>query len=487
MAGKMQGIEVAFNRLNDPNLLSNLQKATKGTVSNLQLMQNAVKAKNLGVPVEKLGTLFEFARRRAKETGESVDYLVESVVTGIGRKSPLILDNLGISASALKEEFKKTGDFGLAASNIISNEMQNMSPDIDTAAEATARLSAQWDNAKTSIGLLIAQGIEPFIPLIEDATRGIMDFAKGSEALRTERFVGGLNSIKTAGIEAANETAKQFEKVGLSGDKLNEALGRAAERAKNFAREAKARGDLKLGITYIAEAEALLKLNGSIKTTTTSTAKLTKAQADAAEKARRLKDNFKEINNIKVSFGRISKETTAAFSGMLEGLGTEKKKMIIPVTPTLKMDSGEGIKESTGTIFAELTDIVTNAAAGFAEMGATVIGEAMGTMFAGGDVSEIGQDFLLGVAGMINSIGQQIIALGIAAVLAKEALKGLFANPALAIAAGVGLVAISSAMTSVLSQDPTAFAQGGLVTGATMGLVGEGVEQLETIPKLSAH
>ena len=102
----IEGVSSAFDRLNQPGLLDNLQAATKGTVSNLELMKSAVRAENFKIPLEQLGTLLEFARRRAKDTGEDVDYLVNSIVTGIGRKSPLILDNLGISATSLKEGLK---------------------------------------------------------------------------------------------------------------------------------------------------------------------------------------------------------------------------------------------------------------------------------------------------------------------------------------------------------------------------------------------
>ena len=100
---ELEGVKTAFDRLNKPGLLENLQSSTKNTVSNLELMKAAVRAENFKIPLNELGTLLEFAQRRAKDTGESVDYLVNSIVMGIGRKSPLILDNLGISAISLKE------------------------------------------------------------------------------------------------------------------------------------------------------------------------------------------------------------------------------------------------------------------------------------------------------------------------------------------------------------------------------------------------
>ena len=88
---EVEGVKLAFDRLNDPSLLADLRKATNNTTADIDLMKASVNAKNFGLPVKELGTLMEFASRRAKDTGQSVDYLVESIVTGIGRKSPLIL------------------------------------------------------------------------------------------------------------------------------------------------------------------------------------------------------------------------------------------------------------------------------------------------------------------------------------------------------------------------------------------------------------
>lgn len=98
-----EGIRQAFASLNDPTLLDGLKKATGGMVSDVKLMQATIKAKDFGLPVEQLGVMFEFATRQARRTGESVDHLVESITTGLGRRSVQIIDNLGISSTQLRE------------------------------------------------------------------------------------------------------------------------------------------------------------------------------------------------------------------------------------------------------------------------------------------------------------------------------------------------------------------------------------------------
>ena len=151
LSGQAEGVRRAFARLDDLSL-RRLQVATAGTVSELDLMQRSVQAVNLGLKAADLPTFFEFATKRAQETGESVDFLVQSIVTGIGRKSPLILDNLGISATRLRDKIKETGDFAKAAAAIINEELGKSGPIIKTAATEAERLSAEFKNLKLAIG-----------------------------------------------------------------------------------------------------------------------------------------------------------------------------------------------------------------------------------------------------------------------------------------------------------------------------------------------
>ena len=77
----LEGVRTAFERLNDPKLLDNLRKATKGTTSDLELMQAAVKSEKFGLSTNALPTLLEYAGRVAKDTGQEVSYLVDSITT----------------------------------------------------------------------------------------------------------------------------------------------------------------------------------------------------------------------------------------------------------------------------------------------------------------------------------------------------------------------------------------------------------------------
>lgn len=152
LANKAAGVRKAFEALNKPNLLADLRRATLGTVDDLQLMQRAVQAKNFKIPLDQLATYLQFATKRANETGMSVDYLVDSIITGLGRQSVLILDNLGISAAEIKDNMKDGASMAEAVGKIIKEQMGDAVTEIDKAALATQRLSTAWTNFQTAVG-----------------------------------------------------------------------------------------------------------------------------------------------------------------------------------------------------------------------------------------------------------------------------------------------------------------------------------------------
>jgi hypothetical protein len=152
MAAAAEGISTAFNKISAPGLLDNLRRETKGLVSDMTLMQSAVQAKNFSIPIESLGKLLKFAQQRAQETGQSVDYLTNSIIMGLGRKSPLILDNLGISAVRLREEAKKSGNFMKSAIKIVNEELEKQGTLALTSADKGTQAAIKWENAQLKLG-----------------------------------------------------------------------------------------------------------------------------------------------------------------------------------------------------------------------------------------------------------------------------------------------------------------------------------------------
>lgn len=206
MAAAAEGIENAFFRISNRDYLNDLRKQTRGLVSDFTLMQSAVRAENFDIPLTQLGTLLQFAQNRARDTGESVEYLTQSIIDGIGRKSPLILDNLGISVVRIQEEVKKTGDFATAVGKIVEDEMSKAGEVIDTAADAATRKKVAWENLQLAVGNFFvkfksgwddftarfAEGITKLIQGSEDAVKAYDDQIK--KVANLEINVGSLAS-----------------------------------------------------------------------------------------------------------------------------------------------------------------------------------------------------------------------------------------------------------------------------------------------------
>ena len=159
LAAEAEGVSRAFSRIADDKVLEGLTRATKGTVSQLELMRSAVVGSNLGVPIKEMASLFEFATQRANETGQSVTQLVSDITTGIGRKSPLILDNLGISAIQLKGalgevsmEAATVGQIAEAVGKIASQSMAEIGDQALTSAQKIAQMQANLSDAQTEFG-----------------------------------------------------------------------------------------------------------------------------------------------------------------------------------------------------------------------------------------------------------------------------------------------------------------------------------------------
>jgi len=226
LGSQLETVGKGFERFGDASTLAELRKSTRGLVTDLDLMKAAVSAGNFGIPIQKLGGLLEFAKRRAQETGQSVDYLVNSIVTGIGRKSPLILDNLGISTTRLKEKFhgaaleaQSIADVAAAVGDIAKEELGKMGTAADTAADKMVRLGTSWQNFKASFGQAVAPAASAVLQFATDQLTQMqikfqllkreLTTAKPSDKIRSQPVV--LADIGNKALEASKKVTKLKE------------------------------------------------------------------------------------------------------------------------------------------------------------------------------------------------------------------------------------------------------------------------------------
>ena len=216
-----EGIEQAFNRLNRPDILDKVREATHGTVSDLELMKAAVKFDDFNLNIDEMGTLLAFAQKKAKDTGQSVDYMVDSITTGLGRQSLMILDNLGLSAAEIKAKMKETGDMTTAVGEIIREQMSQAGEYTETASDRIARANAENENALKALGDQMRETFgdktweELSIGLETELVKSLTDVARGIENIMTaagladSAFTKWLTSATTlmGGLKLAIESA----------------------------------------------------------------------------------------------------------------------------------------------------------------------------------------------------------------------------------------------------------------------------------------
>ena len=130
------------------DILEATRKASLGTVSDYDLMASANKALMLGVGqnAEDMAKLMEVAAVRGRAMGLSTTQAFNDIVTGIGRKSKLILDNLGIvlDLNDVYSDYAET--LGKTSDQLTDNEQKQ--------AMLNAVLDDTADYLKTTGGLL---------------------------------------------------------------------------------------------------------------------------------------------------------------------------------------------------------------------------------------------------------------------------------------------------------------------------------------------
>lgn len=99
--------------------LEQLRIATNNTVTDMELMRQANNAMLLGVArsTKELAQLFDAAQQLGRALGKDATSSIESLVTGLGRQSRLMLDNVGImiKVNEAYEEFARVNNTTVAA------------------------------------------------------------------------------------------------------------------------------------------------------------------------------------------------------------------------------------------------------------------------------------------------------------------------------------------------------------------------------------
>lgn len=197
------------------SIINSIDSIAQGTLSQTQILQQANQAMLLGVAdtAEEFELLTKIAVDRGRKMGISMEKAFSSIVLGVGRLSPLILDNLGIVIDA-ENTYKAYADtIGKTADTLTDFEKRQA---------ILNRLRKDVNDFDSSKVLDAASAWERFTSSLTDATNRMGDWLNQYTPL-----VDAIQNLatfidETSLVLFANEDTEQFERIRIEIDRTTE-------------------------------------------------------------------------------------------------------------------------------------------------------------------------------------------------------------------------------------------------------------------------
>tara|TARA_R100000808_G_C2144569_1_gene152310 strand:- start:576 stop:2600 length:2025 start_codon:yes stop_codon:yes gene_type:complete len=238
-SSKIEGLEAGFNSLirtvgGNEKSFSKLQKAVDHTVNSTDLLKQANNAMMLGVVKsdDELSQLFDTAQRLGKALGVDTTDAVNSLVTGMGRQSKLMLDNLGIivqsevayeryakklgiSSSALTDHQKKQA-FNEETLRIAKGMVDELGEENISTAEALKQMEVATHDLNIAVGKALA-------PAVRAAAKALVLLAENMDAKAVRKYGTAILATGVAYL-AFSGAAMRAAKASLMFIKANKAF-----------------------------------------------------------------------------------------------------------------------------------------------------------------------------------------------------------------------------------------------------------------------
>ena len=233
-AAPIQGIQSAFNGLSatfqggSQAMLSALQKSTAGMVTNTELMrQYNLAAQLVGQEfAQNLPAAMEPLQKVAAATGQDMGFLMNSLTVGVGRLSPMILDNLGIQVNLTQAYADFAAKNGLVAGSLTKTQQQMALMDQVTTElnQNTANIPSVFGSAsqvfgafKTSIANVkdqMGMDLLPTFTSMFSFFQKLMPLVSSFGSLFTGTFAGLGNVAKSFVTGFAKSLGIDFDNLG---------------------------------------------------------------------------------------------------------------------------------------------------------------------------------------------------------------------------------------------------------------------------------
>lgn len=232
----MEGIRAGFAGLastfqgGSQAMLSALQKSTAGMVTNTELMrQYNLAAQLVGQEfAQNLPAAMEPLQKVAAATGQDMGFLMNSLTVGIGRLSPMILDNLGVQVDLTQAYADFAAKNGLVASSLTKTQQQmalteqvtqklnentaNIPSTFGSAAQVFGAFKTSLANIKDQMGLDLLPTFASLFSLFQKFTPLLSTFG----SLFTGTFAGLGNVAKSFVSSFASGLGIDMENLGAN-------------------------------------------------------------------------------------------------------------------------------------------------------------------------------------------------------------------------------------------------------------------------------
>jgi len=232
-AAKVQSMERAFTNLsggtaNASIAVNKLKDATDGTISEFDLFQQANNAMILGVTKnsDEMAKMFDMAQRLGAALGKDTRQSIESLITGIGRQSRLMLDNIGIIVKTEDAYKKYANELEKNVDQLTDSERKQafMNATLEAAEEKLTRVGdevlfadAHFQRIAVSLEELSLTVGEALLPVIEPLADQMVKLSE-IDSKDIKEFATAM-SLTAGTFVAANVAANAFA-LGIDAVKL---------------------------------------------------------------------------------------------------------------------------------------------------------------------------------------------------------------------------------------------------------------------------
>lgn len=347
-------------------LFSKLRGLSAGLIDQKSLTEAANRAMSLGIPIEKLGDLLVIARAKARDMGITTSQAFNDIATGVGRASPLILDNLGLVMKVGSANDALAASLGKTAAELTDKEKKQavLNATLEAGREALARYDLSVKTSKERMDTLVAsvKDAQLFIGTLTLRLFGITGIFQGAASAAT-LLAAGLMKV----AEGYARILSFVPGIGKHFSKLAEDLKNNANIAFESSKDLAEKGEANLKLIFAKSEE----INSAIKRTVTQTAEDIKTVADTTKKELEdlyiseaeyqswywetttemvndaMEERAKAMDKAKESTKELTKETEKGFDELqraIEGWGKESADAIVDFCLTGKTSFSDMIQ-----------------------------------------------------------------------------------------------------------------------------------------------